>query len=187
MKRFLIVLILCGFAILTKGQETNVEKSIYGIQTGFLGIWVHNETRLTDEISLRSEVGFDSGIFGGSFYDKTGFIMTPVITSEPRWYYNLEKRISKSKNIENNSGNFVGMKLSYNPDWFAISNYDNLKIVNQLSIIPKWGIRRVFWKHVSFETGIGIGYRHIFAKSAGYLEDESEVAVDLHLSIGYSF
>lgn len=187
MKKILIVSILCGLTILTKGQETSVEKSTLGIQTGLLGVWIHNETRLTNEISLRSEAGFDSGIFGGSFYDKTGFIMTPVITIEPRWYYNLEKRISKSKNIKNNSGNFIGMKISYNPDWFVISNYDHFKVVNQVSIIPKWGIRRVYGKHFSFEAGIGLGYRYIFAKSAGYLENENEVAVDLHLRMGYSF
>lgn len=178
--------ILCVLTILTKGQEASVEKSTNGIQTGLLGVWIHNETRLSNEISLRSEIGFDSGIFGGSFYDKTGFIMTPVITVGPRWYYNLEKRISKSKNIEQNSGNFISMKISYNPDWFVLSNYDNLQIVNQVSIIPKWGIRRIIGKHFSFETGFGIGYRYIFAKSAGYLENESEVAVDLHLSIGFS-
>ncbi len=44
--------------------------------------------------------------------------MTPVITAEPRWYYNLNKRVSKSKNIEGNSGNFISLKTSYHPDWF---------------------------------------------------------------------
>ena len=182
-----MMLILCGLAIITKGQEISVEKSIYGIQTGFLGVWVHNESRLTNEISLRSEIGFDSGIFGGSFYDKTGFLMTPVITLEPKWYYNLEKRNSKSKNIKNNSGNFIGLKTSYNPDWFVISNYDNIRVVNQISIIPKWGIRRNIGNHFNFEAGIGLGYRYIFAKSAGYLTNESEATLDLHLRIGYTF
>ncbi len=58
MKRNLIMLILSGLTILTKGQETSVEKSTYGIQTGLLGVWIHNEFRLSNEISLRSEVGF---------------------------------------------------------------------------------------------------------------------------------
>jgi len=38
-----------------------------GIQTGFLGIWVHNESKLSNTISLRSELGFDSGFWGGDF------------------------------------------------------------------------------------------------------------------------
>lgn len=187
MRKILIVLILCGIVITSKGQDYSLEKSTYGIQTGILGVWVHGEHKLTKSVSLRSEIGFDSGLFGGSFYDKTGFFFTPNLSMEPRWYYNLGRRIAKSKNISNNSGNFIGLKFTYNPDWFMISNYDNLKIINQISIIPKWGIRRVYWNHFSFETGIGIGYRYIFAKSAGYLENVSETAIDLHLRIGYTF
>jgi len=179
--------ILCGLTIVTKGQEISVEKSINEIQTGFLGIWVHNESKLTNEIALRSEIGFNSGIFGGGFYDKTGFILIPVITVEPRWYYNLQKKNSKSKNIKNNRGNFIGIKTSYTPDWFVISNYDNLSVVNQISIVPKWGIRRSIGKHFNFETGIGLGYRYVFAKSAGYAENESESELNLHLRIGYTF
>ncbi|MDA3780511.1 MAG: hypothetical protein PF487_09895 [Bacteroidales bacterium] len=187
MRKCLIIIILSGLSLNTNAQGISVEKSISGIQTGFLGIWVNNEAKLTKEIALRSEIGFDCGIFGGSFYEKTGFLFIPVIRVEPRWYYNLEKRDAKSKNIINNSGNYIGIKTSFNPDWFLISNYENLKIVNQIAIIPKWGIKRSIGNHFNFETGIGIGYRYIFAKSAGYRENENELAVDLHLRIGYTF
>lgn len=97
MKKIFLTLIFCGLTFMTKAQNASVEKSIYGIQTGFLGVWVHNESKLSNSIALRTELGFDSGIWGGDFYDKTGFLMTPVITAEPRWYYNLNKRESKSK------------------------------------------------------------------------------------------
>jgi len=189
MRKIVLTLIFCGITIIAKSQnqDVSVEKSNYGIQIGVLGIWIHNETKLTNQIVLRSELGLDSGIFGGSFYPKTGYIMTPVITLEPKWYYNLEKRVSKSKNISGNSGNFISLKTSYNPDWFVISNYDNLRVVNQISIIPTWGIRRNIGNHFNYETGIGLGFRHYFAKSAGYLKDESETALNLHLRIGYRF
>ena len=173
--------------LIAKSQTANVEKSTYGIQTGFLGIWVHNESKLTNSIALRTEIGFDSGIWGGSFYDGTGFLMTPVITAEPRWYYNLNKRESKSRRIDGNSGNFVSLKTSYHPDWFVISNTDNVSIISDISIVPTWGIRRNVGKHFTYETGIGIGYRYIFAKQAGFLENESEATLNLHLRIGYRF
>jgi len=35
--------------------------------------------------------------------------MTPVLTLEPRWYYNLNQRYAQSKNIKNNNGNFFGV------------------------------------------------------------------------------
>jgi hypothetical protein len=186
-KKIILTLIFCGLTLITKSQNASVEKSTYGIQTGFLGIWVNNEIKLSNQIALRSEIGLDSGIWGGDFYDGTGFLLTPVITLEPRLYYNLNKRVSKSRRIDGNSGNFISLKTSYHPDWFVISNKDNVSAVSDISIIPTWGIRRNIGKHFTYETGIGIGYRYVFAKQAGFLENESEAAVNLHLRIGYSF
>ena len=77
------------------GGVASVEKSTFGIQTGVLGIWAHREVKLSNQIALRAELGMDAGIWGGSFYPKTGYLMTPVITFEPRWYYNLNKRVSR--------------------------------------------------------------------------------------------
>lgn len=173
--------------ISAKSQNTSVEKSTFGIQTGFLGVWVHHEARLSNQLVFRSELGFDSGIWGGDFYDRTGYVFTPVITAEPRWYYNLKKREGKSKRIDGNSVNFVSLKTSFHPDWFVISNYDNISVISDLSIIPTWGIKRNIGRHFNYEAGIGVGYRYIFAKQAGYLENETEVALNTHLRIGYRF
>lgn len=187
MKKTAILILLVIIAHSLKSQDASVEKSIYGVQTGFLGIWLHNESRLTNTITLRSEIGFDSGLWGGTYYDYTGFVMTPVLTVEPRFYYNLKNRQVKGRRISNNSGNFISLKTSYHPDWFVISNYDYIRIISDISFIPTWGIKRNIGKKFNFETGFGLGYRYIFAKSAGYLEDESELAVNLHLRLGYTF
>ena len=181
MKKILFTLIFCGLTFIAKGQNTSIEQSTYGIQSGFLGVWFHNESKLSEQVALRSEIGLDSGIFGGSYYDGVGFLLTPVITLEPKWYYNLDKRVSKSKNIDGNSGNFVSIKTSFTPDWFVISNVDNLNILNNISIIPTWGIRRNIGKHFMYEAGFGIGYRYYFSLNEG------ETAGDLHLRIGYRF
>jgi hypothetical protein len=183
----IITLVFLSLSFFCNAQNVSVEKSVFGIQTGFLGIWGHNESRLSNTITLRSELGFDSGIWGGDFYDGTGFLLTPVLTLEPRFYYNLNKRNSKSKNITNNSGNFISLKTSLHPDWFVISNYKDLSIVSDISFIPTWGIRRSLGTHFNYEAGLGIGYRYIFAKNAGYDSNESEVAGNLHLRIGYVF
>ncbi|MBP4143238.1 hypothetical protein J3S90_15665 [Flavobacterium sp. P4023] len=183
-KKILFSLIICLIFFAGNAQTASVEKSTYGIQTGLLGIWIHNEMRLTNQIALRTELGMNAGIFGGDFYPQTGFLMTPVITVEPRWYYNLENRQSKSKNISGNSGNFVSLQTSYHPNWFVISNYDNLKTFNLLTIIPTWGIKRNVGEHFTYETAIGIGYGHQFREAYGDLEG---VTANLHLRIGYRF
>ncbi len=174
-------------------QKAAVEKSITGIQTGLLGMWVNNETRLSDKISLHTELGFDAGIIEGTYIDgftyKTGtsFYICPVLTAEPRWYYNLDKRFRSRKSILSNSGNFWGLKLSCHPDWFVISKRQDTEIADQINIIPKWGIRRSIGQHFNYEAGIGLGIRHIFLKQYGFSEDQDEAALDLNLRVGYTF
>lgn len=187
MRKIILTVAFFGLIITAKSQNASVEKSSKGIQTGLFGVWFHNETKLSNQIVLRSEIGFDSGIWGGDYYDKVGFLMAPVITAEPRWYYNLNKRENKSKRIDGNSGNFISFKTSYHPDWFVISNSDNVKIISDISVIPTWGIKRNIGKHLNYEGGFGIGYQYVFAKQAGYLENDSDVAYNLHLRIGYQF
>jgi len=187
MKLFLFTLTLFGLTFVSKAQDTSVEKSTSGIQIGFLGIWAHNEAKLANKMVLRSELGFDSGIYGGGLYHETGFLMSPVLTLEPKWYYNLTKRSSKSKRISGNSGNFISLKSSYNPNWFVISNYEDIRVVNKISIIPTWGIRRSIGDHFNYETGIGLGYRYAYANRERYIKYGIEAALNLHLRIGYQF
>lgn len=180
-------LVFLSLSILSNAQNVSVEKTVFGIQTGFLGIWAHNESRLSNTIALRSELGFDTGFWAGFFYEEDGFLLAPVLTLEPRFYYNLNKRNSKSKAITNNSGNFISVKTSFHPDWFVISNAEDVSIISDISFIPTWGIRRNIGSHFNYETGFGFGYRYYFAKKAGYYSNEGEATANLHLRIGYVF
>lgn len=189
MKKTLLIFLLCGLTSISRSQNISVEKSIYGIQTGLLGAWVYNEAKLTNSIVLRTEIGFDLGIWKSTFYDDFNdfFLLTPVITLEPRFYYNLDKRLKKSKKIDGNSGNFIALNMSYHPDWFVISKNDDVRIVSDISIMPTWGIRRNIGKHFNYEVGIGAGFTYTFAKQVGYSKDKSEIEPNTHLRIGYRF
>ncbi|WP_417363673.1 hypothetical protein [Galbibacter sp.] len=167
-------------------QNNNVENSFYGIQTGFLGVWVHNESRLAPNLALRSEVGFNAGLIGGAFVED-GLIFAPIITLEPRYYYNIDQRSSKGKSTFNNAANFISFDISYSPDWFVISSIDNVEVLDNISFIPKWGIRRNLGKDFNYEAGIGLGYRFYFSNEAIYTDDQQELAADIHLRIGYTF
>ena len=181
MKNILFVLLLCTSTFYMFAQDASVEKSTFGIQTGFLGIWGHNESRLSNSIVLRSELGLDTGIYSGNFAGNKGF------TLEPRWYYNLNKRVSKSRRIDGNSGNFISIKTTYHPDLVVNSIADNLNFISDISIIPTWGIRRNVGKHLIYETGIGIGYVYYFEEENVFFSEKSGLALNLHLRIGYRF
>ena len=119
-------------------------------------------------------------------YSENGFGKTsafiPNIRVEPRWYYNLEKRVRKGRSVSKNSGNFLALNINYNPDWFIISNQDNISVISTLSFVPKWGIKRTVGNHFTYETGFGIGKFFVLNN----FEVENTVAVDLHLRIGYT-
>lgn len=180
----LITFLLTGS--LAIAQDLSVEKSIFGAQIGLVGIWAHNEFRMSNELAFRTEVGLDSGIWYEDYNGDFGFLMAPVIAVEPRWYYNMKKRESKGKRLDGNGFNFLSLRISYHPDWFVISSED-VNFVSDISFVPSWGIRRNLGKHFNFETGAGIGYRYIFSKDAGYYDDEAEIAVNLMFKIGYKF
>jgi len=178
----LLLAILLLFSLAVQGQKkVSVEKSIYGIQTGILGVWGYNESKLTNSIALRSEIGLDAGFSGGSNIN-TVFVLTPTITAEPRFYYNLKKRSKKGKSIFKNSGNFLSLKFFYVPNLFVISNLRNVSARKSLSIIPEWGIKRTIGKHFTYELGLGIGY-YIDLEDSWF----NATTADLHLRIGYTF
>ena len=49
---------------MNKSQDASVEQSTFGIQTGVLGVWAYKETKLSNQIALRTEIGMDAGFWG---------------------------------------------------------------------------------------------------------------------------
>tara|TARA_B100001057_G_C22486133_1_gene808360 strand:+ start:266 stop:460 length:195 start_codon:yes stop_codon:yes gene_type:complete len=64
MKKILLNLTFCGLTFMAKSQDASVEKSTFGMQTGVLGVWAYKETKLSNQIALRTEIGMDAGFWG---------------------------------------------------------------------------------------------------------------------------
>ena len=191
-KKTFLLLLVCSFSVISRGQAVkpdsttvaSVEKSIFSIQTGFLGIWVNNEARLSNSFVLKSEIGLAAAIWNVSL-GKADFLLAPQVTLEPRWYYNLRKRKSKSKNIAGNSGNFLGLQTSFLPGGWVISNAD----VNQrpvFSLFLVWGIQRQVGRHFNYELGTGPVYAHVFPDREGYGKSD-DFSLAFLIRIGYRF
>lgn len=171
----------------TTGGGATVEKSIFNVQPGFLGLYVNNESRLASQWALRTEVGLDAAFSSNATTDDMVGLM-PAINIEPRYYYNIAKRAAKGKKTARNSANFATVSLRYSPDWFILSGRDNIISENTVYIIPKWGIRRTIGNSgFNYEAGLGIGYYSVFGSDKKYYVNPDGVAVDLHLRIGYCF
>jgi hypothetical protein len=184
MKKILLIHMLLIPFLLFAQKNSSVEKSFFTIQIGAVGVWVNNETRLTDNIVLRTEVGLYTEIYQGA-----GFFMAPEITFEPRWYYNIQKRVLNKKDTSNNSANFFTLKTSFRFSLFEISGFDDDRksAENSFTIIPKWGIRRNINKSFNYELGAGIGYIHFINQKYFKTYDNNGIAIDLHVRIGYNF
>ncbi len=129
----------------------------------------------------------NSGFFSDENFMFRLFLLL-LVTLEPRWYYNLGKRMKNSKRIDGNSGNFLSLYTSYHSDlWITFNEDDNFKPVSDVSIIPTWGIRRPLGKHFIYELGLGAGYRYYFSKQAGFEKDRGEISFNINLRVGYDF
>ncbi|GGZ43355.1 DUF3575 domain-containing protein [Mesonia mobilis] len=194
MKWFLIVFFcVIGFGIQAQeSQQASVEKEVYGVQVG-LGFWAHYELGLSNTIALRGELGFNPYITEPGFIinEKTHFGFMPIVRVEPRWYFNLKKRLREDRNISKNSGNFLSLNVAFTPNSFTIfdnSDYD-VETINQLSVIPTWGMRRTYWEHFTLETGAGLGYVRSFQSDDYYLNPDKEhlVGLKIYFRLGYTF
>lgn len=186
MKKLCLLLIVCANQFMFS-QDFTPEKSFFSGQIGLFGMYVNHELRLSNQFVLKSEVGLD--FFSTDNNDLDFKALAPVITLEPRWYYNLNKRGNAGKNVTHNGGNFVSITSSYHPDWFVITNAEGPNfVIHQLAIVPKWGIKRNFGtSNFNYEVGAGLGYNIRFLKHYGFAENDGQVYIDLHARIGYSF
>lgn len=186
MKKILLLFTLTFISLISKAQEASVEKSIYGVQIGLVGIYGYGEYKLSNSFALRTELGYDAG---PQYLDpdnsRSSITFSPVLSVESRWYYNLKRRVEKNKRIDHNSGNFLSLKISYDPDFLVLSTTNRSTFVpNELSIIPTYGVRRNIGKKFNYETGFGLGYLRILNNN---FADNSGLAMNLYLRIGLGF
>lgn len=195
MKKILLLIIL-GLSLNLNAQNASVEKTIFGVQTGFIGFWINNETKLLNSLALRSEIGIEHDIAVGDQYEGAGFIFQPVLTLEPKFYFNLNKRSRRGKKISNNNGNYISLKTSYHPDWFVLNLDDNITKTADLSIVPTWGLRRTIGDHFTYEAGAGLGYRIVYLKANYYngysqnvdgASNRNQYTPYFHIRAGYTF
>lgn len=111
-------------------------------------------------------------------FDESHFAIFPEVMAQYRYYYNLDKRLEKGKNVDNNSGNYLTAVA-------VISGGDpiigDLSSVNGASVIlgPAWGLQRVYWNHLKLNLNLGLGY--------GFNEVDSYLAPILVFQLGWKF
>lgn len=184
MKHALITFFLLAAMLNTNiAQEASVENSTCGIQVGISPLSIYNELKMTNTLALRTELAF------GFSYSLTQWTVMPVLIVEPRYYYNLKKRLEKGKRIDGNSGNRISVLMGYEPGVVLSSN--NKKTYPSFNVMPSWGIRRNIGQHFNYEVGLGLGYGWTFSEypigDAIVRPNTHGVVYGIRLGIGYQF
>lgn len=185
-----IALLFCCSLVLAQenAEGGSIEKSIFNVQAGPVGLWINNEFKLGEKFALRTEIGIDLWTYETTT-DETGTFFTPSINVEPRWYYNISKRHMKGKHTAHNSANFITIGVEYFPDLFTIGSHPSyVRVPDQITIIPKWGIRRSMGNtNFNYEFGGGVGYIGYLSNNNLNMNYGADVGIDIHVRIGYTF
>jgi len=194
MFKYLIPLFLClftfpGTRVLAQNQEVAVPvaNSLHSLQTDLNGLFYVHERGLNEELTLRIEAGIKQAFRTRTIIPVINvYSLRPVVTIEPRYYYNLAKRAAKEKNTDNNSGNFVGFAASYEPDFVFNSDDNSVRGRSVLTLMPHWGIRRQLGRHFDFEFTAGL--KRSYTKTGGSNQIvRGNRCVDLGVRFGYRF
>ena len=148
MRKFITTVTLSFIVLISiNAQEASVEKSVFGFQLGTNPWNIYYDAKLADKISLHTEIGL-----GGEYYwhsSKDAYMFQPNIIVEPRYYYNLERRVSKGKKIAGNTGNYLGMMFDYIPDVYL--NKNTYSRWTGVVAMPSYGIQRRVGKWFEYE------------------------------------
>lgn len=149
------------------------------VNASIIGLSLSCEKSISTSFTINYEAGISYSFYvgGGTLYgNRFGYELSPILSVENRWYYNLHKRYIKNKRTINNSGNFLSLKAGYRALPIASKNLNDNPV---LVIIPAWGIQRSIGKKISFE--FAPGYAFIFDTQ------RKEWSQNINLSIKFGY
>lgn len=156
MNNLIIFIISFLFTSLTFSQNLETYKTEKVWRVNFLNPSVELELPTGNYSTFSTGLGVG---YGGSYPDLTygspGFIyiIAPFLDLQQKWFYNINKRIRKDKNVQNNSGNFISARLITRGPSIA----ENVTRTSDFDFAfgPTWGIQRKYGErfHLLFDVG----------------------------------
>ena len=162
MKKSILLLLFMGFFVMEifAQDRTTTLVSHPKVELGLQGLNVGYEL-VTGKNTL---LDFNAGLGGGySVQDyETSYtwnFLSPAFfaITEFRYYYNLNKRLSKHKKMGVNAGNYVGAQMKYATGGIFNNNY-GYRLHNTFLTEIHWGIQRDLGKNFLFNLHVGLGY-----------------------------
>jgi hypothetical protein len=185
MKKTLILLLL--YIGLQQTFAQNIEKTSASTQSnhiadaGWIGASYSYEYAFADKFTvsgIAGIAGYVSYTSSDFFGDYWSYAFHPYMAVEPRYYYNLEKRLHKGKKTDGNAGSFLAAQCGY--IFKPVKKHNVYDDVCGISFAPYWGLRRIWWNHLLFEfqAGLAFGWNSY---------NDSKAGIRLGVRFGYKF
>lgn len=153
------------------------------------------EQKLGEQFSLNTEVGFlrDRNGITRRFIDPNTRYTEWHVEVEPRFYYNMKKRMEEDKAVNNLTGSYVGLRAGY--AWIPSFSTSNLmtpehQINDMLQTYTAeltYGVQgRLFkWGYFNMNVGVGAKAREdVITYDAGNITTEMDVDFSLRYDVG---
>ncbi|PRX45265.1 DUF3575 domain-containing protein [Salegentibacter salegens] len=153
-KLLLLSFCLFTFSSINAQDQASVEDGLLSINILTPGL--EYEYGLTNSTTLDLRAGSAFGYRDNSYFGED-FGIYPTFNVQYRYYYNLEKRLNKGKNIKNNSANYIALSgsvqsgkpiigdLEYSEGYFG-------------TVGPVWGLQRYYGSGFKLDLNLGAGY-----------------------------
>jgi hypothetical protein len=176
-KIYLLILGIVSFSISAFSQTEDV------FRVNILNPAISYEKSLGQKSTLdvSAGIGYDSSYpnLTSDYISGFQYEIASFIDIQNRYYYNLTKRNSKGKNISQNSGDFLSMRLLYTgPRIEKWTSFDR-KSIHNFAIGPNWGMQRAGKKlNVLFSAG-PVYYFDVLGNSGFF-------PINLELNLGFN-
>lgn len=152
MKKLLSVLFFT-FALVCQAQyDKNVERT--QLQFGLPMPSVLYEIGMSKNTTTSLEVITGLALRGCTGCE-TNFGVYPIVRGQYRYYYNMERRLRKKKNITGNSGNYIAGLFAYQHGNPIIGN---LNTTMTLAVGPVYGLQRTYKRGFFYRLEGGVAY-----------------------------
>lgn len=147
-----LLILLCIPFLVSAQDKKNTKENLFKVNILTPGFSFEKGVSMNSTFCLDTNISLGLTVHNNT----TTVLKSPFIRGQYRYYYNLEKRVSKGKDISNNSGCFIAVSTSYyckpiGNDLY-ISNYDGFTLGGI------WGFQKSYKSGINLSDNTGIGY-----------------------------
>ena len=166
------------FTLLSGNLLSQTYSSLGRVELGGQGLEIGYSHLLSNATFVKISGGIGAGYNvndGSAEYIFSFNNPVPFIKGSLNYFYNKEKRLSKNKSIDNNSGNFWGVQTKY-----SFGSEKDIELNKTLLTELHWGLQRSLGGNFFFNSHLGIGYLYDYKVKNGSINPT------VGLSFGYN-